>query len=73
MLFLIIQNLLCDGVARPGGVVTVKIHLRLSEHILILLKCALGLQERGLIGTRVDVNQRVALTHTLTLGSNERQ
>ena len=61
-LFLVIQDLLCNGVARPRGAVAFKVHLRLGEHILVSLQRPLRLQERRAVRTRIDVNQRIALT-----------
>ena len=66
-LFLVIQDLLCDGVARPRGTVAFKVHLCLGEHVLVSLQRALRLQKRGAVWTRIDVNQRIALTYQLTL------
>ena len=64
-LFLVIQDLLCDGVARPRGTVAFKVHLCLREHILVSLQRALRLQKRGAVRTRIDVNQRIALLYQL--------
>src|SRR5208282_6653675 len=44
-LFLVIQDLLCDRVARPRGTIAFKIHLRLCEDALVPLQRTLRLQE----------------------------
>ena len=66
-LFLVVQDLLCNGVARPRGAVAFQVHLRLGEQILVSLQRALRLQERRAVRTRIDVNQRIALLYQLTL------
>ena len=60
-LFLVVQDLLGDGVAPPGGAVALEVHLRLREHILVALQRPLRLQQRGAVGTRIDIDQRIAL------------
>ena len=66
-LFLVIQDLLRDGVARPRGAVAFQVHLCLGEHIFVSLQRPLRLQKRCAVRTRIDVNQRIALTYPLTL------
>ena len=66
-LFLVIQDLLGDGVACPRGTVTFQVHLCLGEQILVSLQRPLRLQKRGAVRTRIDINQRIALTYPLTL------
>ena len=61
-LFLVIQDLLCNGVARPRGTVAFQVHLCLGEQILVSLQRPLRLQKRGAVRTRIDIHQRIALT-----------
>jgi len=63
--FLIVQELLLDGIAGPRGAVAFHIHLRLCEYVLIALQRALRLQEIRLILARIDVDQRIALADHL--------
>ena len=65
-LFLVVELLLGDGVAGVGGTVAVKIDARLGEDALIVLQRTLGLGEGGLVGTRVDVDERLALADDLS-------
>ena len=65
--FLIIQDLLCNGVACPGGTVPFQVHLRLGEHVLVSLEGSLCLQKSCAVRTGIDVDQRVALPNQLTL------
>ena len=64
---LVIQDLLCDGVAVPCRAVTSQIHAGLREDIFVSLQRPLRLQKRCAVGTRIDVNQRIALIYSLTL------
>jgi hypothetical protein len=65
--FLVVQQLLLDGIARPCGAVALKIHLSLGKHVFVSLQSALSLQEIRLVGARINVNQRIPLPHQLTL------
>ena len=60
-LLLVVDRLLRDGVACQGGAVARQIHLRLREHVLVALEHALRLQQRGAVGARIDLDQRIAL------------
>ena len=64
-LLLVIQDLLGDGAAFPGGRIAVQVHARLGEHILVPLEHPLGLQELRAVRTRIDVDERIALPHQL--------
>ncbi len=64
-LFLVGFDLLGDGVSGQSGFVAIEIKLRLGEHVLILFKHALRLQQGGAVGARVDVDERVALFYQL--------
>ncbi len=72
-LFLVVQDLLRNGVARPRGAVAFKVHLRLGEHILVSLQRPLRLQKRRAVRTRIDVDQRIALLYPLTLRDSARR
>src|ERR1039458_2270163 len=60
--FLVVQKLFGNGVARPRGTVAFQVHLCLGEQILVSLQRPLRLQKSGAVWTRIDVNQRIALT-----------
>src|SRR5579862_9906716 len=66
-LFLVIQDLLGNGVACPRGAVSFKVQLCLGEQILVSLQRTLGLQKQRAVRTRIDFNQRITLTDPLTL------
>ena len=60
-LFLVIQDLLCNGVARPRGTVALEVHPRLGEQILVPFQRPLRLQKRRAVRARIDVDQGIAL------------
>jgi hypothetical protein len=66
-LFLVVQDLLCNGVARARGTVASQVHLGLRQHIFVSLQRPLRLQQHGAVGTRIDIHQRIALLYDLTL------
>ena len=66
-LLLIVQNLLGDGVAGPRVLVARQIHLRFGEQILVAFERPLRLQKLSAVGTRIDVDQRIALVDALAL------
>ena len=47
---------------------SVQVHLRLRQHPLVPIQNSLRLKQSRLIRPRVDLNQRIALTHHLALG-----
>ncbi len=64
-LFLVVEQLFWDSIARPRRAIAVQIHLRLRQHICVVLQCALGLHQLRLIGSRIDVDQRLSLANRL--------
>ena len=66
-LFLVIHDLLCNGVACPRCTVAFKVHPCLGEQILVSLQGPLRLQERCAVRAGIDVDQRIAFTYPLTL------
>ena len=66
-LFLIVDGLRCNGIFCQGIAVALQIHLRLGQYVLVALQRPLCLQQRRLIGARIDVDQRIALAYLLTL------
>ncbi len=62
-LFLVVQQLLLDRVARPCGTVAFNIHLRLCEHVLVALERSLRLQKssRGTDANRCQPADRLCL------------
>jgi hypothetical protein len=62
-LFLIIEDLLCDGFARPRSAVAFQVHLRLAQNVFVSLQRPLRLQKRRAIRAGVDVDQRIALVN----------
>jgi hypothetical protein len=66
-LFLVIQDLLGDAFTRPRRTVTIKVHLRLRQYVLVPLECSLGLDECGLLLTIIDVYQRISLLDDIAL------
>ena len=63
--FLVVQRLLGNGVAVPGVVISLKVHLRLGEEIGVAFERALGLEKGSFVGACVDVDQRIAFAHEL--------
>ena len=64
---LVVQQLLVDAVARPRRPIAIQVHLRLGQNVLIPLQRSLCLQQRRLIGPRIDLDQRVPLMNKLPL------
>ena len=63
--FLIVESLLGNGVAVPGVVITLEVHLGLGEKIGVAFERALGLEKGCLVGAGVDVDQRIAFANEL--------
>ncbi len=55
-LFLVIQLLFGDGIARPRRLISRQVHLRLGKQVFISLECSLRFQQLRAIGPRIDVN-----------------
>ena len=64
-LFLILNLLSGNRIARQRRLVAGKVHLRLLEKVGIALQRAFGCLQRGFVGPGVNLNQRVALLHQL--------
>ena len=64
---LIIQSLLRYSPSIPRFAVALQVHFRLRQEILVPLKRALRLHQRGLIRTSVNLNQWIALANDLPL------
>jgi len=65
--FLIVESLFRDGVAVPGIVITLEVHLCLGEKIGVAFERTLCLKQGGLVGAGVNVNQRIAFADELAL------
>ncbi len=63
--FLVFDNLACDGVAGKSCLVAGQIHPGLIEDSLVMLQRSFSLGERGLRGTGVDIDERIALADGL--------
>ncbi len=64
-LLLVVELLLGDGVAGVGGAVAVEVDAGLGEDALIVLEGAFSLGEGGLVGARIDVDERLAFVNDL--------
>ena len=67
-LFLVVENLLCNSVRSEGFLVASKINLRLLENPAVVVEQTFCLLQLRLVGTWIDVNQRVAFVYDLSLG-----
>ena len=65
--FLIIQDLLGNGIARPCGLIALKVHLGLCQQVLVPFERSLRLQKRCHVLTIIDVRQPISLLDELTL------
>jgi len=66
-LFLVVQRLLLNRIARPRRLVARQVHLRLRQYPLVPLQNPLRLGQRCRVRSRVDLDQRRALLHQLSL------
>ena len=64
-LFLIVEQLLVDGILRPCIAIAVHIHLGLGKNVGISLQRALGFEQLRLVGAGIDVDQRIAFLDEL--------
>src|SRR5258706_5911113 len=66
-LLLVVENLLCDGIRSEGIVVAGKINFRLLQTPAVVIEQAFGLLQLCPVGTRIDVDERIALVYGLPL------
>ncbi len=64
--FLVFESLSRNGVALPGVLIALQIHLGFRQQILIALQSTLRLHHLRLIGSGVEIDQRVTLMNQLT-------
>src|SRR6267154_2683899 len=67
-LFLVVENLLCDSVRSEGLLVASKIDLRLAQNSAVVIQETFCLLQLCLVGTRINIDQRVAFLYHLPLG-----
>src|ERR1700731_1054892 len=66
-LLLVVENLLCNSVRSEGLPVASKINLRLLEYPTVVIEQTFCLLQLCPVGTRIDIDERVALVHDLPL------
>lgn len=72
-LFLVIEDLLGYGVLCKGFPIPVKIGFLLGEDPAVAIKHSLGLLQLCLVQPRVDINQRISLSHQLPFAKVDRK
>ena len=60
-----------DGILLDQAFVALQIQLGVRQQRLVALQIALHLLQGGFVGARIDLRQRIALMHDLTLGETD--